>query len=233
MPLEIATFVGQLNPDNPTGGEPIAAGDDHIRLIKTTLTSTFPNVKNEVQANAHDLDGFVPSGGIIMWSGALVPLGWLLCDGTQGTPDLRSKFIIGASDAYPSTSTGGAFSKTSSGSGAHSHTTGFAGSHSHTGATQAHALTIAQLPAHNHGGTVMAPTLNTGAQVVDAFDGGQWLDAKTGSDFTGSNQGHSHGINADGNHNHATTAVDNHSHTVDVTPPYYALAFIMRASPAA
>jgi hypothetical protein len=39
-----------------------------------------------------------PSGGIIMWSGtiAAIPSGWYLCDGNNGTPDLRNRFIIGA-----------------------------------------------------------------------------------------------------------------------------------------
>jgi hypothetical protein len=37
----------------------------------------------------------VPAGAILMWSGILanIPAGWNLCDGTNGTPDLRSKFI--------------------------------------------------------------------------------------------------------------------------------------------
>jgi hypothetical protein len=40
----------------------------------------------------------VPSGVITMWSGtiATIPSGWLLCDGTSSTPDLRNKFVIGA-----------------------------------------------------------------------------------------------------------------------------------------
>ncbi|MFH1768458.1 MAG: hypothetical protein ABH858_04805 [Candidatus Omnitrophota bacterium] len=39
-----------------------------------------------------------PRGGIIMWSGKIVdiPSGWILCDGSNGTPDLRDKFIVGA-----------------------------------------------------------------------------------------------------------------------------------------
>jgi hypothetical protein len=39
-----------------------------------------------------------PSGGIIMWSGSIatIPSGWLLCDGTNSTPDLRNRFVIGA-----------------------------------------------------------------------------------------------------------------------------------------
>jgi hypothetical protein len=42
-------------------------------------------------------NGF-PSGGIIMWSGtiATIPSGWLLCNGSSGTPDLRNRFVIGA-----------------------------------------------------------------------------------------------------------------------------------------
>jgi microcystin-dependent protein len=40
----------------------------------------------------------IPKGGIIMWSGSLanIPAGWALCDGANGTPDLRSRFIVGA-----------------------------------------------------------------------------------------------------------------------------------------
>ena len=42
--------------------------------------------------------GTIPSGGIIMWSGAVanIPQGWHLCDGANGTPDLEGKFIIGS-----------------------------------------------------------------------------------------------------------------------------------------
>ena len=40
----------------------------------------------------------IPSGVITMWSGtiATIPTGWLLCDGTNSTPDLRNRFIVGA-----------------------------------------------------------------------------------------------------------------------------------------
>ena len=48
----------------------------------------------------------VPSGGIILWSGAAnaIPSGWVLCDGQNSTPDLRDKFVVGASDSTGDTS---------------------------------------------------------------------------------------------------------------------------------
>lgn len=50
-----------------------------------------------------------PSGGIIIWSGASnnIPDGWALCDGTNGTPDLRGRFVLGESETHAVGSTGG------------------------------------------------------------------------------------------------------------------------------
>jgi hypothetical protein len=41
-------------------------------------------------------NGIIPVGGIIMWSGITVPTGWSLCNGSNGTPDLRNRFIVAA-----------------------------------------------------------------------------------------------------------------------------------------
>jgi len=51
----------------------------------------------------------VPSGGIIMWSGSIgsIPTGWYLCDGTNGTPNLRDRFVVGAGTTYSVAATGG------------------------------------------------------------------------------------------------------------------------------
>lgn len=40
--------------------------------------------------------GLIPSGGIIMWSGAIsaIPSGWYLCNGSNSTPDLRDRFVL-------------------------------------------------------------------------------------------------------------------------------------------
>jgi len=49
------------------------------------------------------------SGMIILWSGSIVsiPAGWVLCDGTNSTPDLRDRFIVGAGSTYAVGNTGG------------------------------------------------------------------------------------------------------------------------------
>ena len=51
----------------------------------------------------------VPFGIILLWSGAVadMPHGFQLCDGTNGTPDLRNRFVVGAGDTYDPDDTGG------------------------------------------------------------------------------------------------------------------------------
>lgn len=64
----------------------------------------------------------LPNGVIVMWSGPLdaIPSGWALCDGQEGTPDLRNRFVLGVGAAEYLGSTGG--------SRAHKHR---AGNHTH------------------------------------------------------------------------------------------------------
>jgi hypothetical protein len=51
----------------------------------------------------------IPTGGIILWSGSIgsIPAGWVLCNGNNGTPDLRDRFIVGAGSTYAVNATGG------------------------------------------------------------------------------------------------------------------------------
>jgi microcystin-dependent protein len=48
-------------------------------------------------------------GAIVIWSGSTldIPNGWVLCDGTNDTPDLRNRFIVGAGDIYNIGNVGG------------------------------------------------------------------------------------------------------------------------------
>jgi hypothetical protein len=51
----------------------------------------------------------IPTGGIILWSGSIgsIPAGYVLCNGNNGTPDLRNRFIVGAGSTYAVDATGG------------------------------------------------------------------------------------------------------------------------------
>lgn len=67
----------------------------------------------------------IPSGLIAVWSGAVVaiPTGWFLCDGNNGTPDLRARFIVGAGGAIAPDATGGSENHTHTFTGdGHTHT---------------------------------------------------------------------------------------------------------------
>ena len=54
--------------------------------------------------------GSIPSSVILLWYGSVdsIPEGWQLCNGTNGTPDLRDRFIVGAGNSYSVGNTGGA-----------------------------------------------------------------------------------------------------------------------------
>jgi hypothetical protein len=179
----------------------------------------------------------VPRGVIVMWAGALntVPAGWLLCDGTLGTPDLRDRFIIGAGLSFPPYAVGGApiNGATTTTSGSHVHATFLgqagghhhdvstydAGAHSHGGATGGHALTIAELPSHAH--TVYECQYHTGPDTGRATaqnSGYTTTDLSNSTSFVGSDNAHTHPISADGTHSHSgiTTSVGDHTHEFDI-----------------
>lgn len=149
----------------------------------------------------------VPAGGIIMYTGSTAPTGWAFCDGTNGTPDLTDRFIIGAGNTYSVDDTGGTTSKTTESSG----------SHTHTITVDDHTLTIDEIPSHTHSFNRYtgdgATGLGTGASNNQTSDGV--------TDSTGGGEGH--------NHTASSASAGSHTHTIsDIKPPYYALAFIMK-----
>lgn len=83
----------------------------------------------------------LPSGVIVIWSGAssAIPAGWYLCNGTNGTPDLRDRFVVGAGSTYVVGNTGGSKDAIVV---AHTHTgtTNTSGAHTHTIPLQANLI---------------------------------------------------------------------------------------------
>jgi hypothetical protein len=75
-----------------------------------TTANNAVTAASKAQTTANTaLAGITPVGGIIMWSGstASIPTGWALCNGANGTPNLRDRFIVGAGSAYGVGATGG------------------------------------------------------------------------------------------------------------------------------
>lgn len=57
MPLETGSYISDLNATNPvTATDPVSEGADHLRLIKTTLLNTFPNVDDEIYVTPAELN---------------------------------------------------------------------------------------------------------------------------------------------------------------------------------
>lgn len=202
----------------------------------------------------------VPTGVIVMWSGSIltIPSGWLLCNGTSGTPDLRDRFVVGAGSSYVVGATGGSanatlvsHSHTFSGSGSGSGNTGSAlGTHTHTysGTTASdgtHTHTITD-PGHNHtytyndfanvraGSNGPSPfnttTLNTSSATtgISINSAGAHTHTYSGTTDASANLAHTHSVSYSISVSGSTSA-EGGSATNANLPPYFALAYIMKA----
>lgn len=157
--------------------------------------------------------GGIPSGGIIMWSGAVneIPAGWALCDGNNGTPDLRNRFIVGAGDSYNLGATGGVNSNDIS--------------HSHTITADSPGMSSAGDHQHTVSGTVGLPYTDekeVGSGSTDVAGDEHHHDFSVATSTAGT---HSHTLNA---HSHGDATGVGGSSALENRPPYYALAFIMK-----
>ena len=92
------------------------------------------------------------TGMIMMYTGSTAPSGWAICNGSNGTPDLRDRFIVGAGSAYSVNNTGGANSVTLTESQIPSHNHTFSGStsHSHTINNHTHSFSGSGSNTHSH-----------------------------------------------------------------------------------
>jgi microcystin-dependent protein len=185
---------------------------------KLVTSNTGVTVTGTVAATAYTGDGSaltgmstgIPTGGIILWSGAAnaIPAGWLLCNGSNNTPDLRGKFVVGYNDTdndYDVNDTGGSSSTTLSTSQlpAHTHDSGSYsaasnGDHSHTWQRQ---------DAQNDVNYRPWPASNNDVKQTDVQ--------------TSTDGAHTHSISGTSGSTGSGSAIDNR-------PPYYALCYIMK-----
>ena len=99
-------------------------------------TAAFLGITQDNPTVSDALRCVVPRGCILLWSGSTstIPGGWALCNGQNGTPDLRDRFVVGAGSTYAVAAKGGATTVTLTTSQIPSHTHSIAsdGDHTHT-----------------------------------------------------------------------------------------------------
>ena len=237
-----ATATTATNATNASNAVTQAPGTNNTTIATTEF------VQQEVTALT-----VIPAGLITMWSGSVasIPAGWVLCDGTSSTPDLRDRFVVGAGSTYIPGNTGGAATATLSVANlpSHQHGLSVSGTTGNNSVNHNHGVNInTGTQSANHAHTVNINTNTAGAHshtytrpdytdILGSIEGTNVATDSTVTD-TSSHAGHVHAIsgtiaNALGNHNHAVTISAVIGSTGSGTahenrPPYYALAFIIK-----
>ena len=195
---------------------------------KTSLAAIAQSLQ-AIQNTLQTLTAFTVSmkGVIVMWSGSAdnIPEGWALCDGTNGTPDLRDRFIVGAGREYAVGATGGAkeVTLTTAQMPKHSHTgsTNSAGAHTHTGTTNT-------AGAHTHSYTRYSRTERVSQITLTA---NALIGTRTVNTSSAGAHSHTLNINSAGAHTHTVTTNEvGGGQPHENRPPYYALCYIMRVA---
>ena len=180
-----ATFSGAISSVNPTfTGTP------------TAPTASAGTNTTQIATTAFTLANGLPSGCIVLWSGSIasIPSGWLLCNGSSGTPDLRDRFVVGAGSTYAVAATGGS----------------------------ANAVVVSHTHTITDSGHTHTPNLANGGGGF-GNDSANWV---TNSQGNSSSTGPAINSNTTGITGTNSTGV---SGTNANLPPYYALAYIMKA----
>jgi hypothetical protein len=171
-------------------------GDTTARVALPVLLSTAESVT-------------IPSGTICIWysSSSSIPSGWALCDGNNGTPDLRSRFIYGAGADGSSKSTLGTGWSSGQADGITGHWDWLA-----QGGEECHVISLAEMPNHNHNfWTASWQGIGDDAYSITAAGGERSLQ------------------NSNGHRNHIvlTTAVGSNA-AMSLFPRFRALCYIMK-----
>lgn len=183
------------------GGELLTYADiTQAMVVDFVYNGTFVEQLNPRWAGAKRGDIKTFHGSI-----ASIQTGWQLTDGTNGTPDLRDKMIIGARQddaAIAKTNVTGTLTKT-----------GGTVDHNHGGSTAGHSLTVSQMPRHRFQTQIPLGDFPGGSGMPEAAgDGGPFPSIETYfTNYLGNDEQHQHSLA-----------------TASHLPPYYALAIIMK-----
>ncbi|MHA7056519.1 phage baseplate protein [Aquimarina sp. M1] len=174
--------------------------------------SANPNLQDDTEASDRTIasqravktyvDTRLPKGLISMWSGNEIPVGWALCDGANGTPDLKGRFIVGLNKNSNDYNKIG-----------------------NTGGEEQVILTAEQLPAHKHSGKTNSAG-NHRHRFTGAAKRGDGGGTGSSNDYY---KAFTRDTQFAGEHTHAfeTNATGgNKAH--ENRPPYFVLAYIMK-----
>ena len=99
MALESATYISDLNASNPAASDAISSADDHLRLIKSTIKATFPNITGPVTATQAAINGAAPLASPTFTGTPAAPTA---SPGTNTTQLATTAFVTAAAQAlYP------------------------------------------------------------------------------------------------------------------------------------
>ena len=106
MPLSGGEFTGNVTCENivPDSDSSRNLGSNSVRFANVYADNFYGSGAN--------LTGAFLSGMIMMYNSSSAPSGWYLCNGSNGTPDLRDRFIVGAGNSYSHGTTGGSVTAT-------------------------------------------------------------------------------------------------------------------------
>lgn len=156
--------------DTAPGGGAVCARHTHTLTLAANTTEassaysgsagtadTVEPAYKKIVAVKNTGGAFTPTGLICMWLGTLanIPIGYVLCDGNNSTPDMRGKFVKCANTTGEISDTGGSNTHTHAASNSHTHTA--TGTHTHLGSTdtfsavgQTSAIADGASLTHNH-----------------------------------------------------------------------------------
>jgi hypothetical protein len=207
-------------------------------ISAATVTATTPayNDSSTRVATTAYVNSVLPRGAIIMWGGAInaIPAGWQLCDGSNSTPNLRDRFVVGAGSSYAVNNTGGntSISIATTNLPAHTHsvsltgTSGAAGGHLHS------ATSTVSDPGHAH--TVPDYAIAAGVGLYPSYYSGYaqtQVTETTTTVGTGVSVGTTVAAVADHTHTlslSGTSGSTGSGTSIDTRPPYYALCYIQK-----
>lgn len=211
-----------LKVDGETNGVTITSITDKIIAVYSNGVSVRTKQQNVSPWLIDEIKMYAPRNGL---NTANIPAGWYVCDGSNGTPDLRDRFIMGhpVPANYPTSAAGGAATQTINITGLNI-----------SGTVGATAITTAQMPAHAHHNIVddIATTnvwSNNDSPMARESTAGGDTEYKIGpvalasqtwlglGESVGGGQTHTHSL---------TLTANNPTATVNMNPKHYALIFI-------